>query len=217
MRITLDARLCAAASFVRDGAVLADVGTDHAYLPLYLCGTNKIKRAIAADVAEGPLQTAEAHIAALGYGDRIELVLTDGLRGLLSRGVTDITICGMGGELIASILERENITDPSLNFVLQPQTRGAHLRTWLTSHGFEIEKECVARAAGRFYAVLCCRYTGKNTVLSAREAALGAYNLAHTENENVRAYIDAYDTHMERISAARALAGTKTRKKEKHI
>ncbi len=211
---TPDARLLAAASFVREDAVFADVGTDHAYLPLYLCETKKITRAIAADVAEGPLRMAQTHIDEAGLGAQIETVLTDGLDGILARGVTDVAICGMGGELISSILEREEITDPRLRFILQPQTRAAHLRIWLCTHGFAIEKERIAKDGGRFYAVLLCRYTGENTVLSEREAALGAYNLSHMEEEHVRAYVMAYDAHMEKIAAAKTLTGTKMRNRK---
>ena len=210
---TLNARLLAAARFVRGGAVLADIGTDHAYLPRYLCKTDHITRAIAADIAKGPLEIAREHVMESGYGDRIELVLTDGRDGIRERGVTDVSICGMGGELIASILEREGISDPSLHLILQPQTRAAHLRHWLSSHGFLIEKECVAKDRGRLYAVLICRYTGESTTLTEREAEIGAYNLLHPENENVRAYIEAYDAQMEKIAREKALAGTKTRKR----
>ena len=98
---TPDSRLRAAAGFVRQGAVFADIGTDHAYLPVFLCREKRVCHAYACDIVEGPLKSAVAHIEESGFRDLITPVLTDGLTGLDDKGITDIAICGMGGELIA--------------------------------------------------------------------------------------------------------------------
>ena len=170
----LDARLLAAASFVRRGAVLADVGTDHAYLPLYLIERGLISRAVAADIGEGPIARARAHVAAAGYADRVETVQTDGLHGLSARGITDIAICGMGGELIARILaDAPFVRDPALRLVLQPMTRAAVLRQYLAENGFAIIAERPCRAAGRVYSCLCAVYDGVFRKLSPAEAEVG--------------------------------------------
>lgn len=174
MKPLADGRLLAAASFVRPGAVLADIGTDHAYLPLYLLSQGKIKRAIAADIGEGPLSRARAHIAASGYAGQIETVQTDGLRGLADRGITDVAICGMGGELIAEILAAAPfVRSGDVRLILQPMTRSATLRRYLAGAGFAILGERPCRAAGRVYSCLCARYDGVCRTLSPLEAEVG--------------------------------------------
>jgi len=171
--------LRAAAGFVRQGAVFADIGTDHAYLPVFLLKEGIISRAYAADINEGPLASARIHIAENGFSDRVTPVLTDGLSGLESCGITDIAICGMGGELIADILTRAPfVKDKSIRLILQPMTRAAHLRYFLAREGFAVIDECVASAAGKSYFCLAAEYTGEPYVLSRLEAELGKINLA---------------------------------------
>ena len=100
----LDARLQMCADFVPPGAVLADIGTDHAYLPVWLCKSGKIPKAIAADIGQGPLQSAGESIARYQAQDRIETRLSDGLAAFSPGEADTIVIAGMGGELIARIL-----------------------------------------------------------------------------------------------------------------
>ena len=170
---TLDARLSCAASFVRAGAVLADVGTDHAYLPIALLSDGAISYAYAADIAEGPLATAKAHLDECAASDaslreRICLVLADGLAGLdaAEPSVTDVSICGMGGELIARILgDAAFVRNPAIRLILQPMTMQSVLRRWLADNGFLIAYERLCRTAnGKLYSVICCHYTGEKTV-----------------------------------------------------
>ena len=118
MEIT--ARLMAAASFVREGTFLCDVGTDHAYLPIYLAENGRIRACLASDIHEGPCESARAHIAENGFSEIIEVKRADGLAGFCPRGKTDIVIAGMGGALICEILEKaEGI---KTGVALNPQT-----------------------------------------------------------------------------------------------
>lgn len=174
MKTTPDARLLTAASLVRQGAYLADIGTDHAYLPLYLLREGRIRQAIAADIGAGPLARARQHLAEAGYLDRVQLVQTDGLCGLSGRGLTDIAICGMGGELIVRILsDAPFVRDVAVRLILQPMTHAPDLRRYLASAGFRIEEERLCRAAGRIYTCLCASYDGRVRTPSPAEEELG--------------------------------------------
>ena len=177
-RVTLDERLRAVADLVRQDAYFADIGTDHAYLPVFLLQENRIAAAYASDVAEGPLAIAAAHIAEHGKGDRITLRLADGLTGLFSLfpRVSDIAICGMGGELIASLLSAEpRIKDPAIRLILQPMSRPAALRTYLAENGFAVLREELVRAQGRIYTCILAAYTGECYTLTLTEAEVGRY------------------------------------------
>lgn len=169
-----DARLRLAASFVREGAVFADIGTDHAYLPIYLLERGRIARAICADVVDGPLERARENLAAAGFLSRVRTVKTDGLCGLDREGLTDIAICGMGGELIARILaDAPFVRDPAIRLILQPMSRAAVLRRYLAKNGFSVQREGLARAAGRVYACLSVSYDGILRKIDAVEAEIG--------------------------------------------
>ena len=211
---TLDARLSCAADFVRAGAVLADVGTDHAYLPIALLSCGAISFAYAADVAEGPLATAKAHLddcarEQSGLSDRIRLVLTDGLVGVndVIATVTDISICGMGGELIARILsDAPFVKNPDIRLILQPMTMQPILRNWLGENGFCVERERLCTANGKLYSVLCCHYTGEKTV--PKHPLLGDELLSDPDNsELLQLYLRTHAERLSRIVAGRTSAG----------
>ena len=177
--------MLAAASFVRSGAVLADIGTDHAYLPLYLLSEERIVRAVAADIGEGPLSRANAHIAEAGEQLRVQTILTDGLAGLDACGLTDIAICGMGGELIVKILDAAPfVRDSAIRLILQPMTRAAVLRRYLAEQGFAILAEKPCRAAGRVYSCLCAEYDGVRRTLTPAQAEVGSPACATTEEKD---------------------------------
>lgn len=158
----LSVRLSAAATLVRDGVRVVDVGTDHAYLPVFLVQSGKCPRAVACDIGAAPLDNARAHVTASGLTDRIDLRLCDGLSAVSADEAEDITVCGMGGELIASILDAAPWTrDPSKHFVLQPMTAAEDLRKYLAAEGFAVEREELVRDAGRLYLVLSVYWTGE--------------------------------------------------------
>ena len=167
-------RLLSALPFVREGSFLADVGTDHAYLPLYLCLTGHIRGAVAADVREGPLQSAKTNIKAFGLEDKIAVCLSDGLQKLAPFSPEDISIFGMGGELIASILSAVPWTkNQNLRFILQPMTKTEVLRAHLDAEGFVVLDETLTKEDGRIYQTLAVEYDGKTRTHTPLELLVG--------------------------------------------
>ena len=182
----LDGRLALAASFVRPGSVVCDVGTDHAYLPIWLLQNGICPSAVACDINEGPLKSAKEHAARFGCDDRITFCLTDGLRGVDLDGcyVKDIVICGMGGELIARIYGESSYTRrPDVRGILQPMSRAEDLRASLAQDGFMIEDERLAEAAGRIYTCLSVVYDGGVRNPAPAELVLGEAHIRRGSTE----------------------------------
>ena len=151
----LTPRLALAARLARGGAVIADVGCDHAYLSIYMAQQDPACRLLASDLREGPLRRAEENITAAGLTDRISLALADGLRAVPENGADTVVICGMGGEVMCAILEAAPWLKPhGARLVLQPMTRAEVLRPWLQRNGWRIETESFAREGHRLYTVM---------------------------------------------------------------
>ena len=149
-------RLELVASFVPQGAILLDVGSDHAYLPIELIERGQIESAIAGEVVEGPYQSAVKNVEAHGLKEKIQVRLANGLAAFEEADqVSVITIAGMGGRLIARILEEglDKLADVE-RLILQPNNREDDLRIWLQDHGFEIVAENILEEASKFYEIL---------------------------------------------------------------
>lgn len=152
MAVKLSARMSALAALVTPGVRLADVGTDHGYIPVFLCQIGKIPSAIAMDVNGGPLQRAEAHVAEFGLGDRIKTRLSDGLEKLEPGEADCVLIAGMGGALIQRILsEGEAVLGSVEELILQPQSEVPQTRRFLREHGYRIVDEDMVEEDGKFY------------------------------------------------------------------
>ena len=174
MELVLSPRLEAVASCVRDGALLSDVGTDHALLPAALLLSGRIRGAIASDIVKGPLERANETVKKYGLSEKITTLLTPGLCGLEKFSPTDIVIAGMGGHTVAEILKQAPfVKNKDVRLILQPMTKGEILRDYLAKEGFEILFEKRAREGERIYSILCCRYTGTPYTLSSLELLLG--------------------------------------------
>ena len=170
----LTPRLLSAAEFVRQGAVFADVGTDHAYLPIFLLEEGRIFRAISSDINRGPLLNAEKNAREHGLYEKIEFMLSDGAAELSGKGATDIAICGMGGELIADIIEGASwLRDSSLRLILQPMTKISHLRSYLASRGFSVIAEKYTVEGRKNYVTMAAEFSGDPRELSPLEAEIG--------------------------------------------
>ena len=153
----LTPRLKLAADFCLPCEKVIDVGCDHAYLCIHLVEQGA-KSAVASDIRPGPLAAAKEHIAACGMADRVRAVLCPGLEAFGPEDGDTVSICGMGGEMIASILAAAPWTAAGGHkLVLQPMTNGHKLRQWLAEHGYGIEQEALAREGDRIYVVMQVR------------------------------------------------------------
>lgn len=158
----LDSRLMAVADLVRKDKYFADIGTDHAYLPVYLVEKGIIKKAVAADLRVGPLENARDAVVSYGYTNQIELRLSDGLDNFKENEVDEIAVAGMGGLLISSFIERTDwLKNNGIHLILQPMTHVEELRKTLFDNGFFIEKEVVAKDSEKLYIVLSVYYNGE--------------------------------------------------------
>ncbi len=169
-----------AAPFVR-GGVLADIGTDHAYLPARLILDGRISEAVASDIGEGPLRRAGETVKKYGLEEKITLCRADGLYGIEFYRPEDIVIFGMGGELIASIIDAAPwVRNPDVRLILQPMTRLSELREYLLSRGFAIIDEAMSEAGGRIYQTIPAEFFGGDSLntYSPAELLLGRHNIA---------------------------------------
>jgi tRNA (adenine22-N1)-methyltransferase len=151
----LSPRLREVAGFVPNGARLADIGGDHALLPIHLVKQGKIKQAVVGEINRGPCENARERVAEAGLESMIEVRLGDGL-SVIHPGETDaVVIAGMGGTLIARILEegKEKLTGVR-RLVLQPNIGSGRVRDWLRKNGFRITDESIVEDAGILYEVI---------------------------------------------------------------
>lgn len=157
--LKLSERLAAVAFLAGNGGVLADVGTDHGYVPVYLVSEGNFPRAIAMDVNQGPLKSAAAHIVMYGMGDYIQTRLSDGVAALSEGEADTILIAGMGGGLIMRILrEGQTVCRSARKLVLQPQSELPSVRRFLLEQGYVTDAANMIREGGKYYPMMRVHY-----------------------------------------------------------
>ena len=129
--ISLTKRLAMAADLVPQCEVLADVGTDHGYLAVWLLQSGKAQKVFASDIGEGPLRSTKETAERFGLEDTLQPILADGLNYPGAEQAEVITICGMGGETMISILSAAPWTKQNRTLILQPQSKLTELENWL--------------------------------------------------------------------------------------
>lgn len=209
----LSPRLETIAGMVTPGCRLADVGTDHGYLPIRLLLDGTIKSAVASDIRPGPLSAARKNAAAAGV-ENIRFRLCSGLEGISPEEADTVVIAGMGGETIAGILDKAPWVREGKTLILQPMTRQEVLRRALEKTGLRIERERLVLDGGRIYSVMLTRagepdtyteaeyYTGRYALISG-EALFGEY-LTQWENKLDRA-LEGLSAAEDRRHLARAV------------
>lgn len=151
-------RLKKLASYVESTDLLADIGTDHGYVPIELLEKGVIEKVYASDLNKGPLENAREELSKKGLLNKAELRLGGGLEPYAPGEINTALIAGMGGKLIREILEAGKVHLPYLNkLILQPMHGQMRLRKWLLNHGFEIVDEDLILEKDIFYEVIVAK------------------------------------------------------------
>lgn len=183
----LSPRLQTVASFVRKGSHLADIGCDHGYLPVFLVVNGVVESSLACDINEGPLNQCRHLVESYAVSDKISCVLSDGLSNVEFTAFQDVSVCGMGGELIAAILEKSAFSKTKgVHYIFNPMTHPEKLREYLCKNGFEIDKDVIVRDGNHSYSVFDAYYTG-----AAKEYPLSYYFLGNISDFSDKHYFNS--------------------------
>ena len=171
----LSMRLTRVASHVPTGATVADIGSDHAYLPCYLVSQGLAERAVAGEVVKGPYESAKKQVKQEQLEDKIEVRLASGLEAIHPEdGITAITIAGMGGPLIVSILDQglEKLAGVS-RLILQPNVNAKAIREWAQTHQWAIVEEEIIKENNKIYEILVLERSSQPVVLTPAQLLMG--------------------------------------------
>jgi len=151
----LSPRLQLVADFIEKDAAVADIGTDHGLLPIYLVLNNLVSKITASDISEGSLHSAVKNAGLYGVNDQISFVRAPGLTGISENDADTIVVAGVGGETIIEILDGAPwLRQPDIHCVLQPQSKLDELCSWLDNNGYSICEAKLTLDRGRYYCVL---------------------------------------------------------------
>lgn len=199
-------RLLLCASMVRQGARLADIGTDHAYLPVWLALHGRISQAVASDVRVGPLGAARRNVARFGVENKVSLRLSDGLEKICAEEADDIVMAGMGGNLIARIIASAPwLRQSGKHLILQPQTSVEDLRVFLAREGFAVLREEAALEGRHVYTVMLCAYEPEKVSRDVLYPYIGCVSADTPEN---RAYLRRQIARLERKASGLRISGS---------
>ena len=157
----LSKRLAAIAGHIDKGACVADIGTDHGYLPVYLARSGLAGRVIASDISEASLSSARRSAVRYGVEGSITFITAPGLSGICEMEIDTVVIAGMGGETIIGILAGAPwLKNREVKLVLQPQTKIYELSRWLIQNGYAIQDAQLVQEKGKNYTIII----GRNAV-----------------------------------------------------
>ena len=197
----LDSRLSAVANLVRKNKTFADIGTDHAYLPVWLIENGIINNAIAADLRKGPLENARETVVAHNLSDKVTLRLSDGLDNFKENEIQEIAVAGMGGLLISEFIERTQwLKNTDVHLILQPMTHAEELRKTLYDNGFYIDCEKVAVDGDKLYIIISTYFNGETQKYSDIDLICGL--LPKNTDVNSLKYLDhLFDKYNKKLLA----------------
>ena len=184
--VNLSMRLKRVFDYIPEGTRLADIGSDHAYLPCYAVLNKRCTSAIVGEITEGPFNSARSTIRQSGLEGIVEARMGDGLEVLTPNEVDVITIAGMGGSLIASILEKgKEKLEGVETLVLQPNIGAHQIRNWLDREGYSLIKEDILEEDTKIYEILVASKSSTYKPYSDsknKEMFIGPH-LMHNQNE----------------------------------
>ncbi|QHS22783.1 tRNA (adenine(22)-N(1))-methyltransferase TrmK [Virgibacillus sp. MSP4-1] len=190
--LQLSNRLKSIANYLPEKSLFADIGSDHAYLPCYVCLHDSEARAIAGEINQGPYQRACEQVEKWNLSDRIHVRQGDGLSVLEPNEAEQIVIAGMGGTLITNILEngKEKLAGVH-RIIAQPNINARYIRKWFYAHSFVLSDEEVMEEDGRFYEILVADYQPDLVTkeMTEKEYYFGPYNL----QDNNQAFIKKWE------------------------
>lgn len=169
MKIPINKRLLCCAVEVPQGARVADVGCDHGYLGIYLLQSGKASFVHASDLREMPIRKAMQNAIRFGVADKMRFSRAAGLAAVEPGSVDTVVCAGMGGDLIAQILDAAPWVKENCTLILQPQSSGNDLRRYLGERGYSILKERLVRDGGFLYAVMTVRFGGGTPLSPGRQ------------------------------------------------
>lgn len=202
-------RLETIASLVSGGKGVADVGTDHAYVPIILRKRGYSGTIVATDINEGPLKKARMGLEEAGFSDSVKLVLCDGLEGCEPDSVDTVIVAGMGGDTITGIIDRAEWTyKPGIKLILQPVTKPEILRYWLVNNSYTITEEKLIKENGTIYQIIAAEIKDAPSSFNDAELYVGKYeNICKSEHFN-----EHIDIHIKRFRSA--VSGLENAKRE---
>lgn len=179
----MNLRLNTLANMVDSGSRVADIGTDHAYLPIKLVLQGKVNFAIASDVAKGPLENAKKDIAEAGFEKKIDTRLGSGLNTVTVEDKIDtVVIAGMGGKLMTELLNEAWLKGMQFDtLILEPNIGEPGVRTWLMIHQYQIIEERLIAEAGHTYELIKAKKTDRVTPLTEKQLLFGPLILKEKE------------------------------------
>ncbi len=201
----LDPRLRLCASMVRSGGTVADIGTDHAYLPIWLARNGLVEKAIAADIHLGPLQKAAMNVKRHLVQDLVDTRLSDGLDQVFAHEADDIVMAGMGGETIAAIIQKAPwLKQKEKQLILQPMTCAKELREFLAGEGYAVREERAVLSDDRVYSVMRVEYDPQKVPSHPLYPYIGLLDPSLPES---RQYIDRERGHLQKKADGLKTAG----------
>ncbi len=187
--LNLSERMLMAAKMVRKGNAVADIGTDHAYLPAYLILNGIAPKALACDVRKGPLENAKKTVEHYGIEGKITLRLSDGFDEIRPSEAEDFIMCGMGGTLMEQLVSRTHwLKDSSKRIIVQPQSHAEDIRKFFVENGFEILFEDACTDGGKLYCAIAAEYTGIK--LQRPVSYIYTGELPKCKNKEARLYLE---------------------------